>query len=108
MPRRPSQSEAAVRARASRDARRARGRPLPADVDAAIALAVAEILARAGCKHGIRTPGVARVQAPVAAIAKLALESLMRRQAEDGAPRYDEIEVVDAIAARLDPSRLRA
>lgn len=108
MPRRPSQTEAAVRARASRDARRARGRPLPADVDAAIALAVAEILSRAGCRHGIRTPGVGRVTAPVAVIAKVALEGLMKRQAEDGSPRYDEVEVIDAIAARLDPSRLRA
>lgn len=108
MPRRPSQSEAAVRARASRDARRARGRPLPADVDAALALAVAEVLVRAGCQYGIRTPGVGRVQVPVAAIAKLAFEGLMRRQAEDGSPRYDEVEVIDAIAARLDPARLRA
>lgn len=41
------------------------------------------------------------------AVARVALDLLLGREAADGTPRYDRDEALDAVLARLDPARIR-
>ncbi len=101
MSRRPSQHPDAVRARRSRAARRERGTPLPADADAAIVQAVPKLLVDAGFRRGLASAGARHHQMTTTDIVAAALDLLMRREREDGAPRYDRASAAAAIAARL-------
>lgn len=101
MARKRSQHPDAMKARASRARRRALGRPLPADLDAALTQALPVLLVKCGFRYGLQHPDALNQPITFSDICREAIGILSSKLDEDGTPRFEHRMIAAALADRL-------